>query len=248
MKEKNTRNRSLGKIIAFLIIGIQSVTYAQEKFTFHLPDDACTYIGSYNPKQVSEEQLKNTLEMISSDFIISFRPLDGKNIDKKVQRLDSIYAQLRDKLDGYDIVKHGGFPKIKDILKLSLNQQHYYLKAYLKSWEDPQILLKVSKDEYCKKLARALHEKGDLLYDSYKEIILEQMKENADPDFLWRSYMKNMESKNKQSIAYNYVLQYGWWNAVNNHITYLNYDEDLTQQYFSIFQKIESFDCEEGAI
>ena len=74
------------------------------------------------------------------------------------------------------------------------------------------------------------------------------MKENADPDFLWRSYMKNMESKNKQSIAYNYVLQYGWWNAVNNHITYLNYDEDLTQQYFSIFQKIESFDCEEGAI
>ncbi len=220
-----------------LFFSLLNMGFAQNKI-FDFSDEWCSYRGYYKGTQYSERQLRDTYALFETAHYI-----DDRGTPEELKRH---YEAAIERLKNLQIVNHGYFKRLKaDVLNYV--KQTYALKIVQKNavQRPADLVTAVKAGTRARYYAEALSSGGEALMKSYLELVQEQMKENAWPENLWDSYQDNLKQPNKEELAFDYVLLYGWWNNANRLIAHIDYDGTQMENFMALFAKVDTLDCEE---
>lgn len=208
-------------------------------------DMVCEYEGIYDPGKYTKKQLMDTRKVLESNFVLSF----DEELDQPEYSLQNLHDNYNEKmayLSALNIVDDDFFKRVVDTLHRSLNFQLAAYTAYIMGYTDPTILLAFPQSESCLEYyAKPLLAGKNKLYDAYKKLTLKQMENNSSPAKIWENYTNAMASPQRDSVAFDTVLRYGWWNCINRNIPYLNQDLHLENAYLSLFEEVKTVQCDD---
>ncbi|WP_196938739.1 hypothetical protein [Sphingobacterium pedocola] len=223
-------------IYIILFSTMLNFVYAQEK-SIVFADELCTYEGVYDSGKYTENELKDTYELIKGVFF-------SYNSDK--EEMEDSYAEIKNKLATLSIVKEPFFQSLLDSTLLYLDRTYEAKLIQLEAEDNPRALLRLYQDDAeIRQYAEALVDRETKLLESYAYLTKKQMETNGDPERLWDNYQFNIAQANKYDLAFDYVLVYGWWNAVNHQLPHISYDGRQSQAFEKLFVRLETLDCDE---
>lgn len=221
-------------IVLFSIIF--NLVHAQEKSVV-FTDEWCTYKGFYDSQKYTEKQLKDTYELINGVYF---------NYSEKREEMEKSYAEIKSKLANLSIVNESFFKSLLDSTHLYLDKTYEAKLIQLVAKDDPVVLLRIYQEDADIKLySEALAEGKTKLLAAYEYLTKKQMEKNGYPERLWDNYQFNIAQVNKYELAFDYVLVYGWWNAVNHRLPHISYDGRQFAAFEKLFTKLETLDCDE---
>lgn len=221
----------------FLFCSLMGVAFAQSNI-FEFSDDLCSYRGYYNAQQYSARQLRDSYALFQTGHYID----DSGTAEELKMRYDSAIKTL----NNLQPVNNDYFKRLK-VDVLSYVKQTYALKVVQKNAKHrPAALVTAVKEgSRAHYYGEALHAGGEVLMKAYLELVQNQMKDNAWPESLWDRYQENLKQLNKEELAFDYVLVYGWWNNANRLIAHIDYDGTQMKKFMALFVKVDTLDCDE---
>ena len=214
-----------------------SVTIGQTA-TFEFEDLVCSYRGTYNSKVHSKRQLEDTYRLVQDNFYFS----DEGDLDT----LEARYLATMKCLDSLQIVDDSYFRLVKDSIQVYLAQTFSLKRAQKLAKVDPSLLIStVAEGSPAFKYAMALVQGGDSLLVAYQKLIKDQMENNAVPDYLLEEYQAVMKRADREDIAFDKVLIYGWWNSANDQVDHVTDRRLMFQNYLKLFLKVNTIGCDE---
>lgn len=225
-------------IIFSALLSAFSLYGQKNKMAVHtFMDGVCTYEGLYDSTQMTEDELIATWTLIHDSFYLS--PEDPVE-------LTLAYEERKGFLTNNKFVQTPYFVELKNNIARYLEETYVVQKVRAEAKEKPEGLLQYHLDnKQVKEYADALIQGGNLLLQTYEQMTKRQMANNADPDRLWAKYLKNMESPDKLEIAFDEVLDFGWWNAINQSIYHYEIGADVYEHYFKLFKEVKTIECDE---
>lgn len=221
-----------------LLFSIYSSVAIGQMATFEFEDLVCSYKGTYNSKVHSKRQLEDTYRLVQDNFYFS----DEGNLDT----LNARYQATMKYLDSLQIVDDSYFQLMKDSVRVYLRQTFSLKRAQKLAKVDPSLLLStVEKGSAAFKYGTALIQGGDSLLVAYKKLVNDQMKNNAIPGYLLEEYQAVMKRIDREDIAFDKVLIYGWWNSANDQVDHVSDRRLMFQNYLKLFLKVNTVDCDE---
>lgn len=231
------------RILAFSCIYILSslsslFLYAQDAI-FEFEDGVCLFQGTFDSKKYTKDQLANTYRLIQGGAISLYT-------DEETE-LDEGYKIILDDLNNTKFVETPFFKTYKDSLIHYVNQTYKLRKVQFEAIRvnKKALMQHYQDDPTIKMYSEALVKGGKDLIQAYEYLTKKQMKNNSDPDRIWRNYSANITKDNAQKLAFNYVLVYGWWNAVNHQIEHIYYDGRHFEEFMKLFITVKTIDCDE---
>jgi uncharacterized protein YlaN (UPF0358 family) len=213
-----------------------NVIHAQEKSVV-FSDEWCTYEGFYDSGKYTEKELKDTYELTKGIF---FRYSGDK------EKIERSYAEIKNKLENLSVVKEPFFEALLDSTLIYLDKTYEAKLIQLEAEHDPNALLRLYQDNTeIRQYAEALVDRKTKLLKSYEYLTRKQMEKNGYPERLWNNYQSNIAQSNKYDLAFDYVLVYGWWNAVNHQLPHISYDGRQFEAFEKLFVRLETVDCDE---
>ena len=224
--------------LAFAIGFLIPVMGWSQENIFHFEDELCQYQGKFEVNKYTEQQLQDTYKLVVGYFnIYTDQELD----------LDENYKSTRTDVENLKIVKVRYFEKLKDSLLNFLDLTYKVKKAEFaaRNGDMSALITLYQNNSLVKYYSHALFNGGEELLKAYEYLVKNQMKNNSLPDRLWSEYQANIKSDNAQSLAFDKVITYGWWNNVNNELPHINYDGTQFKQFIALFTLVETIDCDE---
>ncbi|WP_437917782.1 hypothetical protein [Sphingobacterium sp. LRF_L2] len=222
----------------FILFLMWNISLVAQIKTFVFQDGLCFYKGYYNSEKYSERQLLDTYVLFNEGHYVD----DGGTKEEFIARYDSAIYRIKN----LDVVQSSYFRKLKQDVVTYLERTYEFKKIEKSAKDTPEDLMKaIPKNGDAFEYAQALNKGGEHLLAAYMKLVKEQMKKNAYPEILWNNYLSNMEKSNRLDLAFDYVLVYGWWNAVNRLIEHINYDGTQFDQFTKLFVNVETLDCDE---
>ncbi len=201
-------------------------------------DQVCSYQGIYSPAMYNKKQLEDTYRLVWDNFYVS----DEGTVEEVTAR----YHAAIEGLDSLEIVKNCYFQIVRDSVRTYLRQVLSLKRAQKLAVKDPSVLIStVQIDSPAYWYGQALVHGGDSLFAAYKTLVEQQMENNALPDDLFEEYQAVMKRTDREKIAFEKVLIYGWWNDANNHVDHLMDRRLLFDNYLKLFLKVTTIECEE---
>lgn len=231
----------MSRIVYIIILFVSCVlplrSWAQE-MTFEFEDELCKYIATYDSNKYTEEQLFDTYKLVQGYYNL---------YTNDEEQLEDNYAIIKKELADLQLVITPYFKTLRDSVLHFLELTYKVKKAEFAARKgNKEDLLKFyTEDANVKMYAESLNKGGEELIKAYEYLTKQQMKSNGSPERLWSEYLKNIKSSNAQYLAFDYVLTYGWWNAVNNQLPHVNNDGTQFVQFKNLFIKVETVDCDE---
>lgn len=210
---------------------------AQEKI-FKFNDELCVYEGVFDSSSVTEKQLSDTYKLVQGYYDI---------YTDQEHELEDTYQNTRTELLNLKIANSTYFKKLRDSLVNFLDLTYKVKKAEFaaKNGNKDFLLHLYQKNPIVKFYSEALFKGGKDLFVAYEYLTKEQMKNNADPERLWEEYITNIKSDQADELAFNRVLTYGWWNAVNHQLPHVNNDGTQFKEFLKLFLEVTTIDCDE---
>ena len=223
-------------LVGLLLIFSWQVNAQEKSFLFE--DELCRYEAFYDSTKYSEKQLNDTFKLTQGYFNI---------YTEDEQQLDDTYKLSKKEILGFQIVKNPYFNTLRDSIVQFLDWTYRIKKIEFaaRKGKTKDLLKYFQKNSTVKLYSEALHKGGDDLMEAYEHLTKEQMKNNAAPEVLWNEYVKNSKSGQAQQLAFEQVLSYGWWNAVNHELPHINMDGSQMEEFQKLFSRVKTIDCDE---
>ncbi|MGO1244296.1 MAG: hypothetical protein ACTJHT_12245 [Sphingobacterium sp.] len=206
--------------------------------TFEFDDQVCSYQGIYDTALYTKSQLKDTYRLVADNYYVA----DEGNVAEVTRR----YQAVIESLDSLEIVENPYFQIVRDSVRTYLKQTLSLKRAQKLAREEPSLLLSsVAADSRAYRYGQALVAGGELLLTAYKELVEEQMKNNAMPDYLFDEYQAVMDRDNREEIAFEKLLVYGWWNSANDQSDHLRDRRLLFESFLELFLEVKTVHCDE---
>lgn len=220
-----------------LFFSLLGGAYAQNKI-FEFSDELCSYRGYYDAEKYSASQLRDSYALFQTGHYID----DSGTGEELKMRYDSAIETL----NNLQPVNNDYFKRLK-VDVLNYVKQTYALKIVQKNAKQQPAALVTAVEEGSRAhyYGTALHAGGEVLMKAYLELVRDQMKENAWPESLWDNYQESLKQPNKEDLAFDYVLVYGWWNNANRLVAHIDYDGTQMEKFMALFVKVDTLDCDE---
>lgn len=220
-----------------MAIGIAQSPAQRNTTTFDYEDAFCSYRGYYDKSKYTEQQLKDTYTLTSWGVYFS---------GKDEEELTMNYHAMKNRLQALHLVNIALYSDARDSILRYVDESYAVQRIRIKAQDDPSVLFSVFQDdEKIRYYATVLNAQDSTLLKAYRTLIKEKMTVNADPESLWRRYQSHMRSDYRHELAFDYVLDFGWWNQVNSMIYHYPHDGKLEEHFGTLFDKVEVLDCEE---
>ena len=216
------------------------------KSTFTYSEGMCNYIGSYNPKKVSEVQLQNTLNKLIFPASIETNWTAWELGDIEELSLVALEAECSTRMNELEVLS---FPDEESITLLKESRIREFQEACetkmltIIGYKNPDTLLSFpTSDEMINFYREGLVAGGDSLISVWKELVRIQKLNNAYPERIQAEFDEQYSSPLRLEYARLTVMMFGWWNSVN-HVIYHTPEELYYGQFGKFFSKIEE-DCD----
>jgi len=241
-------NKLISSLFCTFLISFSIATAQQKSYRFI--DETCEYVGTYNTRLYSEQQLRDTHTLYYGEsWLLDTGNPSQDNPASTKQQLASLNADYLHKLGvlkGFKIIDKPIFTTFRDSLILSLNEEYKAKNAFLNAYITPESILTFPASEHWQSnYAIPLSKGGAALLQAYKQLTLEQMDRNADPQGLYKRYEESVASPERYKRAFGEVINYGWWNCVNASIPRPTYGPHYMDAYKDLFIKVKTIDCDE---
>jgi hypothetical protein len=229
-------NQLIIKISTFILLVLSLQAHAQEPFKFE--DELCQYEGIFDTTLYTTNQLADTYKLVRGEYGL---------YTNDEEQLHEDYKNAKEEINSLDIVNIKYFQSLKDSLLTFLDATYQIKNVEFQARKgETKTLLKYYQNNPTVKLyAESLYSGGEKLLKAYEHLTKEQMKNNGSPEILWEEYLKNSKSAQAQEIAFERVLSYGWWNAVNNLLPHINNDGTQFEEFVKLFTEVKTIDCDE---
>jgi hypothetical protein len=216
---------------------------------FKFTTEVCENTGKFDKKLYKKSQIAGAYFLwfefsgLSSNFIKT--PNDIKKLD-----LANLIKEYNDKLSHLENLKivNSVFWKELKIQRIrELNEEFEAKKSHILAYTDPKYLLANRFSEHCKKYANILSsENNSLIMKEWENLKETQKINNANPEGLEVKFQSQLNSNEKYVFARINLIEFGWWNCVNEIIFRVNDDnEKIRKQFFKLFIKVKS-ECDDG--
>ncbi len=222
--------------------------------TFPFETELCANKGYYDSSKYTKEQLEGTFEVyyklsgitINSPGVFDVAALEDvrKNKEKILQKLDQDYEITRQKLNNLQVVDSKYWNDAKKTLLKEHDARFEFEKTKIEAFSDPSVLVNSRFSKDCNHYALALNTDETTMIAEWKKLRETMSKVNADPENIMREFSERLNSKDKRNYAMVDLITFGWGNCVNQNIPHLEHDENMTQEFNSLFVKIDR-DCDE---
>lgn len=220
-------------LLITLLTVFYSNSYAQEKI-YKFSDELYNYQGVYDSKLYSENQLNNTYKLLKGYTYLN---------ESSHKSLDSSYNELLNQYTKKEIVNNEFFKSLQDSIVQYLNLSYQIKKIRLDALNGkPDRVLEVYQDDpevkyYSEALTSLTRE--DLL-NAYEYLTKKQMENNSAPQALWDEYQRNIKALGSERLAFEKILNYGWYNAVNHQLPHISFDGRQEKEFRKLFKEIKT--------
>jgi hypothetical protein len=237
-------------LIVILFLGITAITAQIKKHRWD--SEFCTFEGTYNARNYTAAQLKNTLRLwATQDFDLDDMKATAFKIEdipdlKTVEYLEADFRRKTDALQKLDIVKTPYWTEFKKRKLKSLEQQLALARNAVLAYTKPAELKKLTFADKCVgKFADPLIAGGDDLLNIWRAVNEDSRRKNADPERLRREFEAQSASSERIKYAQVEVITFGWWNCVNEFIDRGDDYGVMEKNYRKLFTKIKEINCDE---
>ena len=218
------------------VLALVGSTQAQTKvLTFE--DALCSYKGYYDSKKYTKKQLLDTYSLFNDSHYVD----DEGTLAELRARYDAAIKAVK-------ALTPVPTPYFKELQAATVRylEETYVLKQVEKTARKApeKLATSVKTGTKAHSYALALQKGGDSLLRAYEGLVKEKMKHNSKPENLWREYQQNMRQTNKEELAFQEVLVFGWWNNANKLVHHIDYDGTQFKRFMALFSKVDS-DCDE---
>lgn len=221
--------------------------------TFKWGDELCEYVGTYDAKKYTVNQLKNTHRLLSfSDLRLDsggatvWKYEDIAKIDAAA--LDARYKDLIDELEHLEYVSTPFTDSVRAARLTETRQLYQLARTTMMAYTDPTVIRKYKGAEACKlNFGEPLVAGGDSLIAAWRKVNLDSQSKNADPAGLQRRWNEQNASSDRLKFALVETMSFGWWNCANNEIKYADamqgarYDKEFKK----LFTRVRTVRCDE---
>lgn len=209
-----------------------------QRAVLHFEDELCQYEGIYDTHKYTAKQLQDTYRLTRGEFGY-FGGDNTADLALNYKRQTAGIRQLQ-------LVPIPFFKSLRDSMLDYFDQNYIMQRVRLEAKANPSLLLEYHQDrQEVKFYSEALVKGGEQLMEAYESLIRKQMAKNSDPDRLWRQFTNDSAASDNISRAFKYVLEYGWWNAVNAVIPHVNYDGRQLEAFRELFVEVKTLNCDE---
>ena len=217
---------------------------------FKWQNDMCEVTGYFLSDQQDSIQLRNILEILNKlnyafmSKVNVFRPQDIKNID--INELTKEYQDILNYVESHPVIDDTFWKEWIETEKKNLKMRYDLTKMKGEAFKSPSVLLNnkyIEKDSKCNKYASALNADEETLYKVWEEWVHETKVNNGDPESYVQRFHNEFNSDDRLAYAYINLINFGWWNCVNQYINYPD-NELLNKEFEKLFIRTE-YECEE---
>ncbi|MBF7091384.1 hypothetical protein IUY40_07520 [Flavobacterium sp. ALJ2] len=209
----------------------------------------CSNIGTYDSEKYTEEELKNTCDLWSTNsgayLSTNSTPRSQAEIDKlSLSDLTTEYNE-RKALYSRKVIATPYWEKKKAERLHELEDAYELKKIAIEAYSNPSILLNNRFSKNCNEYTKALTSNDSILMlKTWSNLAEKQKKDNASPEKLMERHLEKYNSKDRVLYAKLELMTYGWWNCANA-TTYQVYDDGTMEKEFEkLFIKVTS-ECDE---
>ncbi len=242
------------KVITLLwLAALPLLTIAQTK-TFKWGDELCEYASTYNSAKYTEQQLRNTFELMRSSGGVGLSTSDVAFRLDAIQKLntDSLekeYKAVKKHLTALDIVPVPYWETLRQRKLKQIEEEYALKKVNIQAYKDPKILKTYTAAPECvTRYADALIAGDDKLVAVWRAQVEEQCKNNGSPKRLRQEFDTYYNSPQRMAYARMEVLTFGWSNCANAHISYVGSGDEsleIDKQFRKLFIKTKTVGCDE---
>lgn len=237
--------------IAFALLLANYTASAQIK-KYRWDEEFCTFEGTYNARNYTTAQLKNTLRLwTTQDFDLDDMKATAFKIENipnltPVADLEADFRRKTDALQKLDIVKTPYWSEFKRRKLKSLEQQLALARSAVLAYTQPNELKKLTFADKCvQRFADPLIAGGDDLLNLWRTVNEDSRRKNADPDRVRSEFEEQMASPDRIKYAQVETITFGWWNCVNEYVDRGDDYEVMAKNYRKLFTKVREIRCDE---
>lgn len=218
---------------------------------FNWESDLCRFENTFNARIYSLEELKGTLRLL--DMVgglmlevnsSAFTPDQIEDLSS-LEELDNEYRKKRKILQNLEIVKDPFWQEVKRLMLQEMKDEYDLARIGIQAYTDPNALKGNRFSHVCPDIVAALTGKDTaLVISKWKELVEEQCKNNASPEYLLKRFETESNSPDRMIYARVKLITFGWHNRVNATIRNLSHDEKLNQKFDRLFLKTHA-ECDE---
>jgi hypothetical protein len=222
-------------------------TPADTLATFRWEDGVCSYIGRYDKRRYTPQQLTDTHDLLSGGLLTTtatvFRPEDIAKLS--LDTLEAEYAQVRAHVRELQPVQGATWQELKRLKLQELEDEYRATKLTIQGYADPGLLVKSTYPAACKAYVRGLAAANDsLILASWQRLVREQQANNSVPESLQERFQQEASAPNWHEYAQVALISFGWWNCVNGTIRRVEPTEKMHRQYEQLFVHVKT-ECED---
>ncbi|MBT2620658.1 hypothetical protein [Chryseobacterium sp. ISL-6] len=221
-------------------------------FTF--TTELCDNKGYYDETKYTKEELTGTYKLyfelngllLDSPHVFGLEALRETRRDKDhiLQKLEKEFIEKKKLIENLKIVNIPFWQNVKKQKYQELLQDYERQKIQIIAYSDPSVLLNSKKFQDCTHFAKALISDDTQMVEEWRKLRLEMSKRNGNPENIMNEFENRLNSVDKKDYAIIDLIVFGWGNCANNKIERPNYDEKMSDQFNSLFIKVDS-ECDE---
>ncbi|MCR5889875.1 hypothetical protein LRS06_19280 [Hymenobacter sp. J193] len=214
--------------------------------TFHWDTEMCTFTGRYDSRKYTARQLTDTYDLLRGGQLTTsapvFKPADIAKLS--VDTLEAEYTKVLAHIKGLQPVPGATWQELRRLKLQELNDEYRALKTTMLGYSNPSLLVNSPYPAACKAYVRGLAEKNDsVIMASWQQLVREQQKNNSVPESLQARFEQESAAPNWHEHAQVELINFGWWNCVNETIRRVEPTGKWQQQYEQLFTNVQS-ECE----
>ncbi|TYZ06637.1 hypothetical protein FY528_17360 [Hymenobacter lutimineralis] len=215
--------------------------------TFHWDTEMCTFTGRYDSRQYTAQQLTDTYDLLRGGQLTTsasvFKPADIAKLS--VDTLEAEYTNVLAHIRKLQPVPGATWRELKRLKLQELNDEYRAIKLTILGYSNPSLLANSPYPAACKTYIRGLAAGNDSsIMASWQQLVREQQKNNSVPESLQARFEQESAAPNWHEYAQVELINFGWWNCINETIRRVEPTEKWQQQYEKLFSNVQS-ECEE---
>lgn len=237
-------------VLFILLLALSSAVLGQKaQFTWSEP--MCEFTATYDQSKYPKKQIEDTRKLIDFGMGLPLQTdqsvFDIEDLGSlDVNALDEEYKEVLRMLEELTPVNNEYFRELKERHIRTLKASYRLKRITLLAHTDAKVLKEASDLEACfVKWGKAVIAGGDELTGAWKTLHAEQMERNGRPDMLQARFDQRYGSPERLKWALTEVLNFGWWNCVNESIPYVDNDGTPEEEFRKLFVSIDKEECEE---
>ena len=216
---------------------------------FKFTTEVCENTGKFEKKLYTKSQIEGAYFLwfefsgLTSNFIKT--PDDIKKLN--LTNLVNEYNGKLNYLENLKTVNNNFWKSLKIQRIRELNEEFEAKKIHILAYTDSKYLLQNRFSEHCKKYVSILNsENKSSIVKEWANLKETQKKNNSNPESLELKFQNQVNSNDKLVFAKINLIEFGWWNCINEMIFRVNDDnENIRKQFYKLFKTVKS-ECDDG--